>query len=118
MRYRRLWLALGWSIVAAIVWLSLTPSPPKLDIAMGDKLGHFTAYGTLMFWFCQLYARGATRAAYAAAFAGMGITLEFIQGVTGYRSFELLDMGANARGVAIGWGVALQRIERSAAKQR
>lgn len=125
MRLRRLWLTLGWSIVAAIVWLSLTPSPPKLEVALGDKLGHFTAYGMLMFWFCQLYARRATRAAYAAGFVTMGIALEFIQGATGYRSFELLDMGANALGVAIGWGVAvltgpdlMQRIERVTAKRR
>ena len=122
---RRLWLTLGWSIVAAIVWLSLIPSPPKLEVALGDKLGHFTAYGMLMFWFCQLYARRATRAAYAAGFVTMGIALEFIQGATGYRSFELLDMGANALGVAIGWGVAvltgpelMQRIERVTAKRR
>jgi VanZ family protein len=125
MRYRGLWLALGWSLVAAIVWLSLTPSPPKLDITLGDKLGHFAAYGTLMFWFCQLYARHATRVAYATGFVGMGIALEFIQGATGYRSFELLDMGANALGVAIGWGAAvltgpdlMQRIERVTAKRR
>jgi VanZ family protein len=125
MRLRRLWLTLGWSIVAAIVWLSLTPSPPKLEVALGDKLGHFTAYGMLMFWFCQLYARRATRAAYAAGFVTMGIALEFIQGATGYRSFELLDMGADALGVAIGWGVAvltgpelMQRIERVTAKRR
>lgn len=125
MRYRRLWLALGWSIVAAIIWLSLTPSPPKLDVTLGDKLGHFGAYGTLMFWFCQLYARRAARAAYAAAFITMGIALEFIQGATGYRSFEIFDMVANTLGVLLGWGSAalsgadlMQRIERRAAKQR
>ena len=125
MRYRSLWLAPGWSIVAAIVWLSLTPAPPKLDVTFGDKLGHFAAYGTLMFWFCQFYARRATRAAYAAGFVAMGIALEFIQGATGYRGFELLDMGADALGVAIGWVVAvltgpdlMQRIERVTAKRR
>lgn len=125
MRYRALWLALGWSIVAAIVWLSLTPSPPKLDVTLGDKLGHFAAYGTLMFWFCQLYQRRRTRVAYAAAFAAMGIALEFIQGATGYRSFEIFDMVANTLGVLLGWGLAalngadlMQRIERLAAKQR
>ena len=125
MGYRGLWLALGWSIVAAIVWLSLTPAPPKLDVTLGDKLGHFAAYGTLMFWFCQLYARRAARAAYATAFVAMGIALEFIQDATGYRSFELLDMGANTVGVMLGWGFAAltgadltQRIERIAAKQR
>jgi VanZ family protein len=122
MRYRALWLAFGWSIVAAIIWLSLTPSPPKLGVTLGDKLGHLAAYGTLMFWFCQLYARRPTRAAYAAAFAVMGIALEFIQDATGYRSFELLDMVANAAGVALGWGLAAlagaKLLQRIGAKQR
>src|SRR3970282_130304 len=29
LRWRGLWLALGWAIAAGIVWLSLMPSPPK-----------------------------------------------------------------------------------------
>jgi len=125
MRWRGLGLAFGWVLVAAIVWLSLTPSPPKLEFEQSDKLGHLAAYGTLMFWFCQLYARRAPRLAYAVAFVAMGITLEFAQGETGYRSFELADMGANTLGVLLGWGLAVltgadlvQRIERIAAKQR
>lgn len=94
-------------MVGAIVWLSLTPAPPKLEITLGDKLGHFGAYGWLMFWFCQFYARRATRIAYAIAFAAMGIALEFLQDASGFRSFELLDMGANALGILLGWGAAL-----------
>ena len=39
-------LAVGWAMAAAIVWLSLTPSPPSLDVRMGDKLGHFLGYGS------------------------------------------------------------------------
>ena len=60
--------AAGWAWVAAIVWLSLTPSPPQLDVVHSDKLGHYMAYGLLMFWFCQLYPRWAARVAYAAGF--------------------------------------------------
>ena len=37
-------LAIGWGWAAVIVWLSLTPAPPKLDFEHGDKLGHFLAY--------------------------------------------------------------------------
>ena len=96
-------MAAGWAIAAAIVWLSLTPSPPKMDIDEGDKLGHFAAYGSLMFWFCLLYARECTRLAYAALWIAMGMALEFAQGETGYRSFEVFDMLANAIGVLIGW---------------
>ena len=103
LRWRALWIALGWSIAAGIVWLSLTPSPPKLDFTMGDKIGHFIGYGTLMFWFCQLYGAWRARAGYALGFAAMGIVLEFIQGAIGYRTYELLDMVANSIGVLLGW---------------
>jgi len=56
-----------------------------------------------MFLFCQIHVQGKTRAAYALAFVAMGIALEFLQGMTGYRSFDAMDMIANTVGVAIGW---------------
>jgi VanZ family protein len=104
---RALWLALGWAWAAAIVWLSLTPSPPTIDIEQGDKLGHFLAYGILMFWFCRLYAAPRTRLGYALGFVALGVGLEFAQRALGYRSFELFDMGADALGVALGWLAAV-----------
>ena len=107
MKLRPLWLALGWALVATIVWLSVTPSPPKVDIEQGDKLGHLASYGSLMFWFSQLYLERRTRISYAAGFVAMGIGLEFVQGALGYRSFEVLDMAANTLGVLAGWTAAL-----------
>jgi hypothetical protein len=102
---RILTLLLGWGWAAAIVWLSLTPSPPEVDFAEGDKLGHFAAYALLMFWFAQLYFGAKTRIAYAAGFIAMGVVLEFLQGGLGYRSYDLLDMYANTAGVASGWAL-------------
>jgi VanZ family protein len=104
---RFLGLALGWGWVAAIAWLSLTSSPPKVDVQYSDKLGHFAAYGLLMFWFTRLYLRAPVRAAYAAGFTVMGIGLEFLQGYLGYRTYEVFDMFANTTGVLLGWGAAL-----------
>lgn len=101
LRGRAVWLTLGWVMVAAVVWGSLTPAPPS---AGNDKLGHFAVYGVLMFWFAQLYLR---RLAWAAGFIALGIALEFAQGWLGYRSFELYDMLANALGVLLGWAGAL-----------
>ena len=100
---RKALVAAGWAWAAAIVWLSLTPSLPTLDAGHGDKLGHFTAYALLMFWFAQLYAR---RLWYAIGFIAMGVALEFLQGQTGYRHYDLVDALANALGVAAGWGLA------------
>jgi VanZ family protein len=93
-------------MVVTVVWLSLTPAPPRIDFEQSDKLGHFLAYGTLMFWFSQLYRKG-TRVLYAIGFIAMGIGLEFIQGQLGYRTYEVFDMYANSLGVLLGWAVAL-----------
>jgi VanZ family protein len=100
---RALCVAAGWALAATIVWLSLTPAPPMVDFEQGDKLGHFLAYGSLMFWFCLLYLGLAQRVGYALLWIGMGIGLEFIQGHLGYRSYEVYDMVANAIGVLLGW---------------
>ena len=104
---RRICVAIGWALVAVIIVLSVIPSPPSLDIDQGDKLAHFLACGGVMFWFSQLYATTRTRLAYAAGFIAMGITLEFVQGRLGYRSFEVLDMVANSVGALLGWAAAL-----------
>ncbi len=104
---RKAFVAAGWAWVAAIVWLSLTPSPPQLDVAYGDKLGHFAAYGLLMLWFSQLYVKRQARISYAAGFVALGIALEFAQGQLGYRTYEVFDMYANTLGVLLGWAAAL-----------
>jgi VanZ family protein len=98
--------AAGWAWAAAIVWLSLTPQPPGVDVPQGDKLGHLAAYGLLMLWFSLLYAARPVRIACAAGFIAMGVGLEFVQGALGYRSFELYDMAANTLGVLLGWTAA------------
>jgi len=107
LRLRAAWVAGGWLIAAAIVWLSLIPAPPRLDVEQGDKIEHVAAYATLMFWFCQLYARRPARLAYGVAWIAMGVAIEFAQRAVGYRSFEVFDMVADALGVLGGWAVAV-----------
>jgi hypothetical protein len=102
---RKVLVAAGWGWAAAIIWLSLVPEQPMLDVEHGDKAGHLAAYGLLMFWFAQLYPGNKARVAYAAAFVALGVGLEFVQGALGYRSFDTLDMLANALGVALGWAL-------------
>ena len=104
---RMIGLGLGWGWAAAIVWLSLTPSPLPVDVAYGDKLGHFGAYGLLMFWFALLYARWPTRVRYMIGFMAMGVGLEFLQGRLGYRTLDPADMVANTLGVLLGCAAAL-----------
>ncbi|MGA7983803.1 MAG: VanZ family protein [Burkholderiales bacterium] len=107
MSVRRLWLAIGWAMVAAIVVGSVMHSPPSLGFEQSDKLEHLGGYGLVMFWFCQIYAARRVRLGYALGFAALGIALEFVQGWLGYRDFEVADMIADAAGVALGWGLAL-----------
>ena len=104
---RILGLALGWGWAATIVWLSVTPSPPQIDVQFGDKIGHFGAYGLLMLWFSLLYPGLRARALHATAFIAMGVGLEFVQGWLAYRTFDTMDMAANTIGVLLGWGAAV-----------
>ena len=104
---RALAVAGGWLLAAAIVWLSLTPKPLDPGFSHGDKVGHFLAYAMLMLWFAALYRGGGARTAYALLWIAMGVALEFAQGATTYRTFELADMAANALGVLAGAAVAL-----------
>lgn len=103
LRYRPLWLALGWLLVAGVWYLSLIPQPPQFDpgIDCFDKISHFSAYATLMFWFMQLYQSGRTRLLYAFGFIAMGIAIEFLQDMGTTRLFEVADMLANALGVGV-----------------
>ena len=99
---RALAVAAGWAFALAIVWGSLTPSPPRIDVAHIDKVEHLLAYGALMFWFGMLYRGWRARLAYAALWIALGVGLEFAQRATGYRDFEVADMVADAVGVMLG----------------
>ena len=103
LRFQPFWLALGWVWVALVIYLSLTPHPPELSVMSGDKIGHTIAYLFLMLWFAQIYRSLSTRMRIAMGLVILGIAIEFAQEQTGYRRFEVADMGADAIGVAIGW---------------
>jgi VanZ family protein len=100
---RRVWRVIGVGLILLVIGLSLTRHPIDIPVTHGDKLGHFVAYATLMFWFAHLDTRPRVRLGYAIGFVALGVALEFAQRLTGYRSFEIADMGANAVGVLLGW---------------
>ncbi len=108
--FRRYWLAAGWALVLLVVYLSLTPHPVEIPVEEGDKFGHVFAYAALMSWFANLYEQPARRVQSAAGFIALGVGLEFVQRWTGYRSFEVADMAADAVGVAAGWLFAPPRL--------
>lgn len=116
LNYRKAWLMLGWLLIGAVIYLSLTPRPLELlRFDQADKLNHSIAYMTLMAWFCQLFLTGRQRLMLGMTFVAMGIALEFLQRMTGYRFFDYADMLANLSGVIIGWMLMQTRLRGSLA---
>jgi len=108
---RKIWWWVGALGVAAVIYLSLTPSPPEIDLGRySDKWEHFAAYATLMLWFCQIRRSWRQRLLLLALFAGLGVGLEFVQRAGGVRSFEIADMEASVLGVLAGWLLAPPRL--------
>lgn len=107
LKFFHTWLAVGYGLILMVVYLSLTPAPPSIPIENGDKLGHSMAYAMLMVWFAWLYPSLRIRWSCAVGFVALGIGLEFVQGLTDYRTLELADMAADTMGVALGWIAAL-----------
>ena len=63
-----------------------------------------------MVWFSNLYEETNPRLILAIGFVAMGITLEFVQRWTGFRTFDVVDMAANAFGVFAGWTLGPPRM--------
>jgi len=105
------WTAVGLGFVALVVYLSLAQDP--LPYAPPDALdhGHIVAYFWLMIWFAQIHHRWPQRLALAAAFGVLGIVLEFLQGMTGYRQFDYVDMLRDGIGIAVGLALAQTRLQ-------
>jgi len=109
-RARQLWLGVGCTLVLLVIVLSLAPISVPVPVEEGDKVGHVAAYAALMLWFANLYETLNRRSRLAIGFVALGVALEFVQGWTGYRTFEVADMAADAFGVAVGWALAPPRL--------
>lgn len=114
LKFRKAWLFIGFGWIALLIYLSLMPHPPQIaDFHMLDKLEHFAGYSLLMLWFSQLYWGLRQRASIAAGLAAMGVLIEILQGMQGFRVFEYADMLANTLGVLIGWGLGQTPLKKS-----
>lgn len=109
LKHRSLWLFIGYVLVTFIVYSSLTSHTIEVDIRFFDKYAHSFAYFVLMGWFVQIYQTKKSVLLCAIFFVCMGVGLEFVQGMTAYRSFDLYDMSANTLGVLIALGLSFTR---------
>lgn len=106
LQYSTLWLSIGWLLVGTVIYLSLTPMPPRaIEMAGGDKFGHFIAYFSVMLWFVQV-CEHRTCSNFAFGFIAMAVVLEFLQQLCGYRTLEVFDMAAGATGVVAAYALA------------
>ena len=109
LKFRPLWLVIGYALVALVVFLSLTSSPVDtgLNFPYEDKLYHVLAYFTLMVWFAQIYHDRLKRNLIALMLVLLGVALEYLQSFDPNRYSEFADMVANSTGVLLGLMLAL-----------
>lgn len=107
LRHRRLWIATSVVLVTAVVFGSLQPTLAMPAPGGYDKLQHALAYFALAWWFTGLYPRDSYWKVVTGLLA-LGFAMELLQGWMQLgRQAELLDMVANAVGVATGLALAL-----------
>ena len=97
LRRPRLWLALWWSGVAAVVVCSLVPAflLPQVPEG-GDKLEHFGAYALLAAAAVQLFTARQAVVRAGTGLVALGIALEIAQGLfTTTRQMDVHDALAN-----------------------
>lgn len=104
LHFRPLWLVIGYALVAATVWGSLTPVPPEWAFALGDKLLHGATYALLTFWFGQIYRGAGPQLLLVFVFTVFGVLLEVGQAYSSvYRHFDVADAAASALGAILAW---------------
>jgi VanZ family protein len=103
LRYRSLWLIIGYLLIFLIIYLSLTSSPVEIetDLPYQDKLLHAVAYFSITFWFMQIYHIRRHVVQWVIFFLCLGLLLEYLQRFDSSRYSEIGDMVANAFGVAV-----------------
>ena len=106
LRFPRVWLGLGWSLLGLVCLGSLLPAS-TVDIIDDDKLVHFASYFVLTVWFGGLYGKPRNYIAIAAILIALGAGLDLLQNLTATREFDALDVLANSAGVLAGFLASL-----------
>lgn len=109
LRYRKLWLIVGYLLIALVIFLTLTSSPVHIDtnLPYQDKLFHAWAYFSLTFWFMQIYHVKHQVFRWVIFFLCLGLLLEYLQSFDPKRYSEVGDMIANTLGVIAGVSLSM-----------
>lgn len=111
LKFRFVWLVVGYALVSLVFYLSLTSQP--IDVELGlpfvDKFFHAFAYFMLMAWFAQIYHDKFQRYLIALGLIVIGVALEFLQGFDPARMSEFADMVANTTGVVLAFYLTLTK---------
>lgn len=104
--FRRLWIAIIFLGVSAIVAASLLPMPSELLEGGSDKLRHFLAYFALTLFSSGIVARERLWLLVVRCLL-LGLALEAAQALlTVTRQADWADVAANAAGILLAWLVA------------
>lgn len=107
LRFYRLWISVGVLLILLVAISSVITIPaPFKTLMVKDKIMHTLAYASLMGWFSQIYRHDLTRLLLAVGLVLMGVGIEYLQGMTTSRHFDVLDMVANTSGVVLAWALA------------
>jgi hypothetical protein len=98
-----LW-CIAWLITVALL---LAPLSNPINLSHSDLIAHFLVFGCLAFGAVGFSRRATDLTLSGLATVAGGVTLEFAQGLVPYRTFDILDMGANTLGAMVGYGGAL-----------
>lgn len=104
--WARLWQAGALLMVVAIIAGSMLPGPAVAAVSQWDKLEHALGYGAVTLWAIGML-RPARYLHAAAAALLLGASLELAQALlTSSREGDLLDLVANAVGIAVALALA------------
>ena len=101
-RHPRLWLVMGWMLVAGCLYVSLMPARSLPHTGVSDKVEHAAVYAVLSLWFAGLYPRSRYIVIGIGLFI-MGVGVEFAQGAMHLgRQSDYRDVIANTVGIVCG----------------
>ena len=106
LQFPKLWSAVGWLLVAAVIVGSLMPGPVVAAVGVNDKVMHAGSYFVLMVWFAGFLRRGLYPAI-AGVLLALGLALDLLQRLTETRSFDWYDVAMNGTGVIVGLSLSL-----------